>query len=127
MDYTRPDITIQARPSALLKTGNALRRILAHDPGLMLQLLLTIPVIAAGIILQMNMLQWFLVIFVTLLFLVAGVFRTAALLQIHHEPSMTPFQVSRIKSMGNALVAVTAGLSLITYLLVFLPIINQMI
>ena len=92
-----------------------------------MQLLLTIPVIAAGIILQMNMLQWFLVIFVTLLFLVAGVFRTAALLQIHHEPSMTPFQVSRIKSMGNALVAVTAGLSLITYLLVFLPIINQMI
>jgi diacylglycerol kinase len=127
MDYARPDIAIQARPSVVQKTGNALRKIFAQDPGLMLQLLLTIPIIAAGIILQMSILQWFLVIFVTLLFLVAGIFRTAALLQIHHEPSMTPFQVSRIKAMGNALVAVTAGLSLITYLLVFLPIIYQMI
>lgn len=127
MDYARPDIAIQARPTLLQKTGNALRKIFAQDHGLVLQLLLTIPVIAAGIILQLNILQWGLVVFVTLLFLVAGIFRTAALLQIQHEPSMSPFQVSRINSMGNALVAVTAGLSLITYLLVFLPIINQMI
>ena len=127
MDYTQPDIAIQARPSSLQKTGNALRKIFVQDPGLVLQLMLTIPVIVAGIILHMNALQWFLVTFVTLLFLVAGVFRTAALLQIHYEPSMTPFQVSRIKSMGNALVAVTAGLSMITYLLVFLPMINHLI
>lgn len=127
MDYTQPEIAIQARPSTLQKTGNALRKIFAQDQGLVLQLLLTIPVILAGIILHVSVIQWFLVAFVTLLFLVAGIFRTAALLQIHHEPTITPFQISRIKSMGNALVAVTAGLSLITYLLVFIPIINQMI
>ena len=92
-----------------------------------MQLLLTIPVVAAGIALHMNAVQWIVIVFVTLLFLVAGIFRTAALLQINHDRSLTRFQISRIKSMGNAIVAVTAGLSLLTYMVVFVPKISQLI
>jgi diacylglycerol kinase len=127
MDFARPEIAIQASPTSLQKTGNALKKIFVTDPGLLLQLFLTLPVLVAGVMLHLSFLQWFLVALVSLLFLAAGVFRTAALLQIHHDSSMHPFHVSRIKWMGNALVTVTAGLSLVTYLLVFVPVINQMI
>jgi diacylglycerol kinase len=127
MDFAQPDIAIQAGTSLLQKTGSALKKVFVSDPGLLLQLLLTFPVIAAGIILHVGALKWFLILLVTLLFLVAGIFRTAALLQIQHDPSLHRFHVSRIKCMGNALVALTACLSLLTYLLVFVPLINQMI
>lgn len=127
MEYTHPDIAVQANPTGLQKTGYALRKVFSSDAGLLLQLLLTIPVVAAGIALHMNAVQWIVIVFVTLLFLVAGIFRTAALLQINHDRSLTRFQISRIKSMGNAIVAVTAGLSLLTYMVVFVPKISQLI
>ncbi|MFH0758522.1 MAG: diacylglycerol kinase [Bacteroidota bacterium] len=127
MDFTAPNITLQARPTALDHSDSAIKKVFANDPGLVLQLLLVIPIIAAGILLGINALQWVLVSFVTLLFLVAGVFRTAALLQINQDRSITEFHASRIRSMGNALVTVTAGLSLITYLFVFVPQVVQML
>ena len=127
MEFAHPEVAFQASPSSLQKSGSALKKIFASDPGLTLQLLLTVPVVAAGILLRVGVLQWFLIVFVTLLFLAAGVFRTAALLQLHHEPTLDSFRVSRIKCMGNALVTITAGLSLLTYLLVFLPVINTML
>jgi diacylglycerol kinase len=127
MDFAQPDIAIQAGTTSLQKTGSALRKVITADPGLMLQMLLTVPVVIAGILFHLGFLQWFLVVLVTLLFLVAGIFRTAALLQVRHDNNLRPFQVSRIKCMGNAIVTVTAGLSLLTYLLVFVPVINQML
>jgi len=121
MDYGQLDYTLQARSSTLQNVLGGLRKVFISDPALTLQLALTIPVIVAGIVLQMNAVQWMLIIFVTLLFLVAGIFRTAALLQIDRNTSLSSFQASRIKSMGTAIVVITAGLSLFTYLMVFVP------
>jgi len=84
-------------------------------------LFLLLPLIAGGIVLQLNALQWALTLLVSLLFIVAGVFRKAALLQISHEANCSSFHVSRIKAMGNAIVAITGGISLLTYLLIFVP------
>ena len=125
MDISHPDYTIQATPSALQNVLGGLRKVFTNDLGLTLQLSLTIPIIVGGIILQLNAIQWVLILVVTLLFLLAGIFRTAALLQIKNDTSITPFHVSRIKCMGNALVTVTAGLSLFTYMMVFVPRITQ--
>ena len=121
MDYNHPDYTIQARPSALQNIGIGLRKIFLGDPGLSLQILLVIPVITGGIILHLNAIQWVLILFVTMIFFVAGIFRGAALQQIKNDTSLTAFHVSRIKCMGNALVTITAGISLFTYMMVFIP------
>jgi diacylglycerol kinase len=127
MDYAHPEIVLQAHPSPAAKTLQALRKVFASDPGLILQFFLTIPIFAGGIILHMNILQWVLVTLVTLLFLMAGIFRTAAILQVGHDRSVNAFEASRIHYMGNALVVVTAGLSLTTYLLIFIPKIIQIL
>ena len=71
--------------------------------------------------------QWLLVVLVTLLFLVAGVCRTAAILQVKNDASLSAFQIARIKALGNILVTVTAGISLFTYLLIFVPKIIQLL
>jgi len=121
MDFSQTDYALRARTGILQNILSALRKVFVFDPGLTAQLMLTIPIIAGGIVLHLNAVQWLLVIFVTLLFLVAGIFRTAAMLQMRHDSSITPFHATRIKLMGNSLVVITAGLSLFTYLLVFIP------
>ena len=127
MEFSHPDYAIQARPSSLQNIGNGLRKILTNDPGLNLQLFLTAPIIAGGIVLHLNAIQWVLILVVTLLFFVAGVFRRAALLQIKSNSTLTEFHMSRIRTMGNALVMLTAGISMLTYLLVFVPKITQLL
>lgn len=127
MNYTQSEITIQASPSGLTKTGSALKSILRNDPGIVLQFLLVLPIVTAGVLFNLNAIQWVLVSFVTLIYLAAVIMRTAALLQIRHDNTMDAFRVSRIKCMGNAILTVTAGLSLLTYLLVFIPVIGQFI
>ncbi|MCP4310212.1 MAG: diacylglycerol kinase [Bacteroidetes bacterium] len=127
MNYTQADITIQDAPASQTRTGSAIRKALRHDPGLILQLLLVIPVVTGGILFNLNVIQWVLVGLVTMIYLVACLMRTAAVLQIHHDSSLTLFQISRIKSMGNAIVTITAALSLITYMLVFVPVIIELI
>jgi diacylglycerol kinase len=126
MDYTHSDIAVQARPSALLNVWNGLKKVFVSDPGLMLQMGLATIVVAAGVVLHLNAVQWVLISIVTLLFLMAGIMRTASLLQIRHDESMPAFQASRIRFMGNAIVAVTSGLTLMTYLLVFVPRLSQL-
>lgn len=121
MDFNNPDYSIQARPSALQNVVAGLRKLVTTDPGLILQLLFIIPVFIGGIVLHLNAIQWVLVLFVTLMFLVAGIFRGAALQQIKHDSSLSDYQISRIKCMGNALVTITAGISLFTYMMVFIP------
>lgn len=126
MNYTQPEIALQSASTPVRKSGSAFATILRNDPSLVLQLLLTLPVIFGGILLHLNAVQWILVAFVTLLYLVAFVMRTAALLQIRIDTSLTAFHVNRIKSMGNAILTITAGVSLITYMLVFVPCILQL-
>jgi len=127
MEFTHPDISIQARPLTLQqhRKFNALKKIFASDPSIAAQLFLVIPVFAAGIAFNLTLLQWFLVVPVTLFTVVCGIFRTAALLQVKRDRKMTAFHASRIRKMGNAIVTFAAGLSLLVYLLVFIPAIVQ--
>ena len=121
MDYIHPDIAFQARSSSPQNVLSGLRKVFNSDPGLTFQILLIIPLIAGGVVLQLNALQWTLTMLVSLLFVIAGVFRKAALLQISHDANCSAFHVSRIKAMGNAIVAIAGGISLLTYLLIFVP------
>jgi len=127
MDYPHSDIAVQARPSTLVNVLNGLKKVFVSDPGLMLQLGLTSIVVAAGVALGLSAIQWVLISMVTFLFLVAGIMRTASILQIRQEESMSTYQASRIRLMGNAIVAVTAGISFMTYLLVFVPRLSQLV
>ena len=127
MEFSNPDYTIQARPSALQNVLAGLRKVFTSDPGLTLQILFIIPVLTGGIILHLNAIQWVLMLVVTLMFLVAGIFRGAALQQIKNDTSLSDFHVSRIKCMGNALVTITAGISLFTYMMIFIPIITPLL
>ncbi|MGW8314113.1 MAG: hypothetical protein ACWGNV_00825 [Bacteroidales bacterium] len=127
MDYTRPDIAIQASSSSSPSYISALRKIFFLDRGLALQTIL-IPLLAAsGIALHFTVIQWSLLVFVTLMFLVAGIFRRAALLQVEQDESYSTFQIVRIKSMGNAIVAVAGGILMLTYLLIYVPRLTQML
>ena len=121
MDFSHSEYTLQARPSLLENILGGLRKIFVTDPGLPLQLLLTIPIVAAGVVLHINAIQWILLLVVTVVFLVAGIFRTASLIQVKNDSSLSPFHVSRIKCMGNAIVTITAGISLFTYMMIFVP------
>ncbi len=125
MDFSHPDYTFQARSSTPQNILAGLRKILTNDPGLNLQLFLSIPIIAGGIVLHLNAIQWVLIFIVTLLFFVAGILRRAAMLQVNRDTNLSGFQESRIKCMGNAIVMLTAGISLLTYMLVFVPKITQ--
>ena len=121
MDFTHPDYTIQARPASSQNVSKGLRKVFVNDPALHVQLFFIIPIVAGGIILHLNAIQWFLIILVSAIFLMAGICRTAAMMQIKNDSSLSTFQVTRIKIMGNALVAITSGISLFTYLMVFVP------
>ena len=127
MDISQPDYSLQARTSSLENVLSGLRKVFITDPGLPMQILLTIPIIAAGVVFHLNAIQWILIMLATLLFVVAGILRSAALIQVKKDSSLSPFHVSRIKCMGNAIVTITAGLSLFTYLMVFVPRISSLL
>lgn len=127
MEFTHPEALIQARSLTLRRNRkvDALKKIFSSDPAVSAQLLLLIPVFAAGIVFNLSVLQWFLVVPVTLLAAVCGIFRAAALLQVKRDAKMTPFHASRVRMMGNAIVTLSGGISLLVYLLVFIPAILQ--
>lgn len=127
MDISHPDYAIQARSSSPKNVSNGLRKVLTFNPELHVQMFFILPIIAGGIILHLSAIQWFLVILVTGIFLVAGVCRTAAMLQTRTDSSLSAHQVTRIKAMGNTLLTLTAGISLFTYMLVFVPKIIQLL
>lgn len=127
MEISHPEYAIQARNGTPQNVLDGLQQVFAGDPGLNLQLFLTLPLTAGGIALHLTALQWILTGTVTFLFLVAGVFRRASLIQIDRESSLNSFQKSRIRCMGNAIVAIAGGLSFFTYLMVFVPRITSLI
>ena len=64
---------------------------------------------------------------IDILFLGAGLCRTASLIQLKHDEEIDAFRRSRIKCMGNAMVTFAAGISLATYLIVFIPKISVLV
>ena len=91
MEFSHSEYAIQTRYSVLQNILRGLRRVFAADPGLTAQLLLTLPIIAGGIVLNLSTLQWILTIAVTLFYIVAVLFRGASLLQLKSDPSISSF------------------------------------
>ena len=104
-----------------------LRQIVTKDGGFLLQVLLTVIVISAGILFQLNVIQWGLVVLLSTVFLITGFYRNAAQLVAIYDDNITWGQVARIKAMSNIIVTVTAGFTLFSFLMIFMPKINQLI
>jgi len=127
MNAITTNAAIEAGHLTLPKSRSPIKVLLSNDPNLILQLLLAFPIIAGGIILHLNAIQWILVTIVSVFYLAACVLRSASLIQLKREKNITSFHASRIKCLGNALVTLTAGISLLTYILVFAPEISAII
>lgn len=104
-----------------------LRKIATDDGGFLLQILFTISVISAGIFVQLNILQWTVVALLSSVFLFTGIYRSAAYLLTRYDHSISSGQAIRIKALSNILMAFTAGISFFTYLMIFMPKINQLL
>jgi len=104
-----------------------LRKIFTDDGGLLLQVLFTVAVISAGIILKLNFLQWTIVSMLSVAILTMGMYRSAAKLLTIYDQTIPLDQGVRIRAMGNVLVAFTTGISFFTYLIIFMPKINTLL
>ena len=104
-----------------------LRKIATDDGWFLLQMLFTIVVISAGIFLRLNMLQWTAVGLLSSAFLFTGFYRSAARLLTIYDDSISFDQAVRIKAMSNIVVAFTAGITFFSYLMIFMPKINQLL
>ncbi len=102
------------------------RRIATDDGGLLLLLLFIIAVISVGLFVELNLLQWTIVVALSTIFISIGVFRSAANQLIIYDRSISSGQAVRIKALSNILMAFTAGISFFTYLMIFMPKINQL-
>ena len=103
------------------------RRITTDDGGLLLQLLFIIAVISAGLFVKLNLLQWTIVAVLSTIFISIGIYRSVANQLIIYDRSISSGQAVRIKALSNILMAFTAGFSLFTYLIIFMPKINQLL
>ncbi|MCD4710725.1 MAG: hypothetical protein K8R52_07770 [Bacteroidales bacterium] len=104
-----------------------LRKIATDDGGLLLQMIYTVAVVLAGIYVHLNVLQWTVIALISIVFLSTGIYRSAAYLLTSHDHSISTGQAIRIKALSNMLMAFTAGISFFTYLMIFMPKINQML
>jgi diacylglycerol kinase len=104
-----------------------IRRIATDDGSILLQLLFTIAVISAGIFLQINVLQWTAVALLSSFFLFTGFYRSAIHLVAIYDDSITRDQAIRIKAMSNLVVTFTAGITIFSFLMIFMPKINQLL
>lgn len=104
-----------------------LRKIITDDGGLFLQVLFTVAVISAGILLKLNILQWTIVGLLSVAILTMGMYRSAAKLLTIYDQTIPLDQGVRIRAMGNVLVAFTTGISFFTYLIIFMPKINTLL
>ena len=102
-------------------------KIATEDGGFLLQLLFSVAVISIGIFVELNVLQWTTVLVLTLIFLFIGIYRSATNLVISHDNTITFDQAHRLKAMSNMLLAFMTGVSFFTYLLIFIPKINQLL
>ncbi|MCK5694043.1 MAG: hypothetical protein KAI08_14365 [Bacteroidales bacterium] len=104
-----------------------LRRITTDDGSFLLHMLFTIAVISAGIIFRLNVLQWAVVGVLSSVLLFTGFYRSAAHVLTIYDESISLNQAVRIKAISNVLVTFTAGFTFFTYLMIFMPKINQLL
>jgi len=103
------------------------KRIATEDGSVLMLLFLSLAVVTAGVYLQLNLLQWIFVGLLTIVFLFTGVYRSAAHVLTIYDEEITRDQAIRIKAMSNILVMLTAGFTLFSYLIIFMPKINVLI
>lgn len=103
------------------------RRIATDDGSVIFQLFLALAVVSAGIYLKLNVLQWIFVVLLTSVFLIVGFYRSAAHLLTFYDDDISLDQAVRIKALSNIIVIVTAGFTMFSYLLIFMPKINVLI
>ena len=103
-----------------------LGRIVTNDGSVLMQIMLAIAVISAGIFFRLNLLQWSFVAVLTSVFLISGVYRSAAHLLAYHDESISLNQAARIKAMSNLIVVLTAGFTFFSYLIIFVPMFNTL-
>ena len=104
-----------------------LKRIATDDGSFLLQMLLTVIVVSVGIFLRLTVLQWTVVALLTFGFLFSGFYRSAAHLLTTYDNSISREQAIRIKAISNIFVTFTAGITLFSYLLIFVPKINLLL
>ena len=102
-------------------------RIATNDGSVLLQLFLAVAVVSAGIYLQLNVLQWIFVSVLTSVFLFTGMYRSAVHLLTNYDDDISLDQAVRIRALSNILVIITAGFTLFSYLLIFMPKINVLL
>ena len=102
-------------------------KIATEDRSFLLQILFTLIVVSAGILLKLNVIQWGMVAMLTSVLLFTGFYRNAAHLVTIYDDNITRAQAVRIKAMSNLIVVVTAGMTFFAYLLIFMPKINQLL
>ncbi|MDF1574892.1 MAG: hypothetical protein P1P86_06825 [Bacteroidales bacterium] len=102
-------------------------RIITEEGEFLIQVLFTIAVISAGIFLQLNFLQWTIVTLLSTVFLFTGFYRNAVFLAARYDDSISADQAVRIKALSNVVLAFITGFSFFTYLLIFMPKINQIL
>ena len=102
-------------------------KIATEDRSFLLQIVVTLIVVLAGILLELNVIQWGMIAMLTSVFLFTGFYRNAAHLVTIYDDNITRDQAVRIKAMSNLIVVVTAGINFFAYLIIFMPKINQLI
>lgn len=104
-----------------------IRRIATENRAFLLQMLVAVLVVSAGIYFGLNVVQWAMVTLLTSVFLFTGFYRNAAYLVTIYDDDINWMQARRIKAMSNIMVAVTAGMTFFAYLIIFMPKINQIL
>ena len=104
-----------------------LRRITTDDGSFLLHMLFTIAVISAGIFVRLSVSQWAIVAILSSGLLLTGFYRSAAHVLTIYDDSISLNQAVRIKAMSNILVTFTAGITFFSYLMIFMPKINQLL
>jgi len=102
-------------------------KIATKDRSFLLQLVVNLIVVSAGIILELNVIQWGMVAMLTSFLLFTGFYRNAAHLVSNYDDNITRDQAVRIKALSNLIVVLTAGMTFFAYLLIFMPKINQLL
>ena len=103
------------------------RKLLTDDGSIVLMILFTLGIIFSGIFLNLNGLQWVIVGIISTILLSIGIYRSAAILLLNHDRSISSGQAIRIRAMSNVLMLITGGISFFAYLIIFMPKINQLL
>jgi len=104
-----------------------LGKIATDKSGFLILVFFTLILVSAGILVELNVIQWGIVALSSFIFLSTGFYRSAAHILTRFDLTMSVGQAVRLKAMSNFMLTITAGISFFTCLIVFMPNINQLL